>query len=1313
MPEFPRLSVKRVSHHRQRALRVEPLESRRLLAGDVFLVNFQLDEATPPAGYLIDQGLVFGDRGNGQAYGWSSDHTDQSRERSLAADQRFDTLIHIEQGQFWEFALPNGRYEVMVAVGDPANNDGLHTINVENINFWNAAPDGDLPLQRTLIVSVSDGRLTIDQGAAANKATRIDFVHIIGLPDGDSPAPAAPVITEPQTDGQLVNPTDVHMEAIGYSDPNGDPHKSTDWEIWTIGTNPEPVWQTLGIQSIEKLHTHLGDGIFLNSLAGRTALNGNTAYELRVRFRDATGAVSSAARRLFTTTAASAALPLTLNGLAASPAPTWLDIQGGAVDLPVDLSVFSPGDVILAVDLDGNSSYPANELPVFAIDGTPAKYLNYGGVNSGFIVSPQAGPTTVTGFRITTANDAPERDPSQWRLYGTNAVIRSVDNSRGTAEGWTLIGSGSLGLPDGRNTVASVVTVANSIPYTSYRMIFTGLKNAAAANAMQVGDIQFFEEATESLQPGRLEIQSAAGGSLMSVTASRAAGNTVVIEPPSAMTSAARIVIESGGQPLVLPNSNLGFTDAGGTARIVYLPAIDLAADQRIDLWVGQDGSTYYGAAAQPTSDLSFLARRAPNDVPFVATRGGFVIEQVGQDYRLPVNIAFVPDPGPNPDDPLYFVTELYGSIQVVTRAGMRHQFATGLLDYNPQGPISGSGEQGLTGIAVERDATDPDVYHLYVTMLWDNGSPSGRAVHYPKVERLDSVSGGLSLAARTVLLNMQPETQGQSHQISNITIGPDGKLYVHNGDGFDASTALNLNSFRGKILRLNKDGSAPTDNPFYNASDGITARDYVYAYGVRNPFGGAWRLEDGRHFSVENGPSVDRMTEIERGASYGWNGSNESMSIKALYNWNPASAPVAMAFIEPAVFAGSQFPISLMGRAFVSESGPTYAGGPQTNGKRIVEFNIDASGNLVGGATPLVEYVGTGRGTIAGLAAGPDGLYFTELYEDSGGGGATAVGARLFRVRYVGPTAIDVPSGQTLTDPISRSGDAQLIKTGGGTLILDRANSHSGGTIVRAGEVIVRDAAALGSGRLAIDAGATVRLETGPAAVTLSAIDLAAGALLDLGQARLTIPGEFDEATLRNWIITARGSGNWDGVSGIGSTAAAALPGSRAIGYARAADGATTIAFTVIGDLDLDNDVDIFDLGAVSASGRYGSGTAGSWSQGDVNYDDKIDVFDLVSVTTAGGYGKGDIFTTAASSLRDTSTAPVDVAAAVSASSAFSLTVETGAAESISGNAAPSAADRPIGRLAMRSAWELLAAESWTNAVTSPTRHSPSKSRI
>ena len=84
-------------------------------------------------------------------------------ERSLAADQRFDTLIHFEAGQNWEFQLANGLYEVTVAVGDPANNDGVHTINVEGVNFINAVPDTNNPLVVTGQVTVSDGRLSIDQ----------------------------------------------------------------------------------------------------------------------------------------------------------------------------------------------------------------------------------------------------------------------------------------------------------------------------------------------------------------------------------------------------------------------------------------------------------------------------------------------------------------------------------------------------------------------------------------------------------------------------------------------------------------------------------------------------------------------------------------------------------------------------------------------------------------------------------------------------------------------------------------------------------------------------------------------------------------------------------------------------------------------------------------------------------------------------------------------------------------------------------------------------------------------------------------------
>jgi hypothetical protein len=270
-------------------------------------------------------------------------------------------------------------------------------------------------------------------------------------------------------------------------------------------------------------------------------------------------------------------------------------------------------------------------------------------------------------------------------------------------------------------------------------------------------------------------------------------------------------------------------------------------------------------------------------------------------------------------------------------------------------------------------------------------------------------------MASRTVLLNMQPETQGQSHQISNVSIGPDGKLYVHNGDGFTASTAQNLNSFRGKILRMNLDGTVPSDNPFYSTADGITARDYVFAYGFRNPFGGAWRASDGKHYEVENGPSVDRMAQVNRGVNYGWNGSNASMETEAIYNWDPSHAPVNIAFVQQETFAGSRFPLSKMDHAFVSESGPTYAQGAQSQGKRIVEFVLDANGNRIGGPTTLVEYRGTGRSTIVGLAAGPDGLYFTELYEDSGDSGPTAVGARVFRVRYIGHAAGDYDRNDTV----------------------------------------------------------------------------------------------------------------------------------------------------------------------------------------------------------------------------------------------------------------------------------------------------------
>lgn len=382
--------------------------------------------------------------------------------------------------------------------------------------------------------------------------------------------------------------------------------------------------------------------------------------------------------------------------------------------------------------------------------------------------------------------------------------------------------------------------------------------------------------------------------------------------------------------------------------------------------------------------------------LPWVPFQSGYRVEVVATGFQLPVNIAFVPTPGPLPGDPMFYVTELYGTIKVVSRNGTVSNYITGLVNYDPTalGSFPGKGEQGLTGICV-----NPATGDLYATLL-QQIDPLTRN---PKVIWLKSTNGGKTGTIFSTLL-MSGEDEGQSHQISNCSIGPDGKLYVHNGDGFDYTTAGNLDSFRGKVLRMNLDLTPATDNPHYADPGASTARKYVWAYGLRNPFGGAWRASDSTHYEVENGPTVDRLARLISNRNMGWNNTDGSMSTFALYNWNLAHAPVNIVFVQPETFAGSGFPPGKMDRAYVTESGPTHAPGPQVLGKRIVEFQL-ATGDTppLSGPTTLVEFNGTGYGTAVALAAGPDGLYFSDLYNEQSEFTPAMTGGQILRVRYSG----------------------------------------------------------------------------------------------------------------------------------------------------------------------------------------------------------------------------------------------------------------------------------------------------------------------
>ena len=123
------------------------------------------------------------------------------------------------------------------------------------------------------------------------------------------------------------------------------------------------------------------------------------------------------------------------------------------------------------------------------------------------------------------------------------------------------------------------------------------------------------------------------------------------------------------------------------------------------------------------------------------------------------------------------------------------------------------------------------------------------------------------------------------------IKFGPDKKLYIGTGDATDESSAQDLTSLSGKILRLNDDGSIPNDNPYPNSP--------VYSLGHRNPQGLAWD-DQGNLYETEEGPTKnDEINIIEKGKNYGWpsqecSGSKEYQDALVCYNISVEPAGIA-----------------------------------------------------------------------------------------------------------------------------------------------------------------------------------------------------------------------------------------------------------------------------------------------------------------------------------------------------------------------------------------------------------------------------------
>ena len=164
--------------------------------------------------------------------------------------------------------------------------------------------------------------------------------------------------------------------------------------------------------------------------------------------------------------------------------------------------VTRPGDVILS--LNGTDKSPPTEQVANAIDDSPAtKYLNFGegsaGVSpfrgiTGFTVTPGLGASVVSGLGLTSANDSPDRDPASYKLEGSN-----------NGATFALIAQGEVPPFSGRFT-RQELPFANALSYNIYRLTFPTVFNAAAANAMQIAEVELIGYPISDVSNLRIEI---------------------------------------------------------------------------------------------------------------------------------------------------------------------------------------------------------------------------------------------------------------------------------------------------------------------------------------------------------------------------------------------------------------------------------------------------------------------------------------------------------------------------------------------------------------------------------------------------------------------------------------------------------------------------------------------------------------------------------------------------------------------------------------------------------------------------------------
>lgn len=276
-----------------------------------------------------------------------------------------------------------------------------------------------------------------------------------------------------------------------------------------------------------------------------------------------------------------------------------------------------------------------------------------------------------------------------------------------------------------------------------------------------------------------------------------------------------------------------------------------------------------------------------------------------------------------------YLVTERGGRVLHVSDG--RVQIVSGTPD------VATTGQGGLLDIMVPRDFAQSR--EIFLSFAKKQGKGAGTAV----------VSGKLTADASQLtdvklLFEAAPGATGGRHFGSRIVEAPDGTLFITLGERGDRPSAQDLSRHNGSVIRINRDGSVPSDNPFVGQAG---LQPEIWSYGHRNPQGAALDL-NGQLWTAEHGAKGgDEINIIRKGANYGWpvisfgshysgrkigEGTTKDGMQQPVSYWDPSIAPSGMMF-----YSGKLWP-EWRGNAFVGSLKFDYVSRLAGNGLKEVE---------------------------------------------------------------------------------------------------------------------------------------------------------------------------------------------------------------------------------------------------------------------------------------------------------------------------------------------------------------------------------------